>query len=210
MIGDIQRSGVQTSFIPKKPFVSSIQKEGLGLSGILNFVSIIIFVAALSVYGGGLFYRAMLNRSIANINTDLQSVQKKFENNDSLMKEMIRFNSKLDNMNILLDNHVTLRNLFAFLEESTMTNLRFNEFGYTMKDREIDLKLGGEATSYGTIALQAKEFVESKKIGEKSFTNIIFSDFNPGLTGNVVFKATAKIVPSLIYYKNLSSVGSNI
>ncbi|HBM45426.1 MAG: hypothetical protein UR85_C0011G0020 [Candidatus Nomurabacteria bacterium GW2011_GWF2_35_66] len=211
MIGDIQRGSVQTSFIPKKPFVSSGQKEGLGFAGILNFVSIIVFVTALSVYGGGLFYKTILNRSIVNINKDLEKVQADFKNNDSLMREMIRFDAKLKNMNALLDNHVTLRSLFAFLEESTMSNLRFNEFGYINKsDGSIDLKLGGEATSYGTIALQAKEFVDSKKTGNKDFTDIIFSDFNPGLTGNVVFRATAKMMPDLVYYKNLDSVGSSL
>lgn len=207
MIGDIQRGGVQTSFIPKKPLVSSGAKEGVGLSGILSFVAIIIFVASLAVFGGGLFYKTVLKSSITNINNDLVKIRGDFKNEEPLMREMIRFDSKLNNMNALLEGHISMRNLFDFLEKSTVSSLRYSEFAYTNKGNgTAELKLGGEAESYSGIALQAEEFVASKISGDRDFSNIIFSDFNPGLTGNVVFKATANVRPDLVYYKNLESV----
>ncbi|HRY62925.1 MAG TPA: hypothetical protein P5056_04120 [Candidatus Paceibacterota bacterium] len=211
MIGDIQRGGVQASFIPKKPLISSGQRERVGFSAILNFISIIIFVIALSVFGGGTFYKTVLKSSIANIKADLEKVQNNFKEEDSAMKEMIRFDAKLNNMNALLDSHISLQNLFGFLEDSTMSKLRYTEFAYTNKGNgSADLKLGGEAKSYSDIALQAEQFVNSKMTGNKDFSNIIFSDFNPGLTGNVVFKATANIDPEFIHYKNLKALQGGI
>lgn len=211
MIGDIQRGAVQTSFIPKKPLTSFDGKEGAGISAIFKFLSIIVFVIALSVYGGGLFYVKVLNSSIATLNSELNKVQAALKDRDLVMKEMVKFDSKLNNVSMLLERHISLRNLFAFLEENTMSRLRFNEFSYLdTGNGSIDLRLSGEAKSYGTIANQSREFINSKKFGDKDFTDIIFSDFNPGLTGNVVFKATAKVMPELVYYKNLSSIKGNL
>lgn len=209
MIGDIQGGGVQSAFIPKKPFVSSGTKERAGLSAILNFISVIVFVAAISVYGGAWFYRTTLNSSIASINADISKIQKELQGKDSIMKEMIRFDTKLKTLGFLLDNHTSLQNLFKFLEEETMKNVRYSEFGYSFGgNNTIDIRLAGEAESYSTIALQAQNFVDSKRSGDRDFSGIIFSDFNPSATGNVVFKATAKIAPDLVFYKNLDSIKS--
>lgn len=205
MIGDLQKSGVQTSFIPKKPLVSYEQKDKPGIFAIINFVSIIIFVVAVSVYGGGLFYRTFLNNSISSITGQLDKVQADLKDRDSQMKDMIKLDKKIKNVSLLLDKHITLRNLFSLLEQKTMSNLRFSQFSLSSKEDGLtELNLQGEASSYGTIALQVREFLDSKTFGVKDFSDVIFSDFNPGPTGNVVFKANAKISPELVYYKNLT------
>ena len=211
MIGDMQRSGIQTSFIPKKPLVSYGQKDKPGISGILNFIAIIAFVVSLSVFGGAYVYKLSQERSIASIKSDLSKVKKDLESKDSLMREMIRFDTKLNTAGALLNNHVSLRKVFEYLEESTMKNLRFTDFGYTNKNNEkVEIKMSGEAGGYSTIAWQAKEFVDAKKTGDKDYTDIIFSDLNPGLTGNVVFKLTATVNPALILYSNLDSIKGSI
>ena len=207
----MQRSGIQTSFIPKKPLVSYGTKEKTGISGILNFIAIIVFVISLSVYGGGYLYKLSQESSIASIKLDLEKVKKDLESKDSLMREIIRFDTKLNTAGELLDNHVSLRKIFEYLEESTMKNLSFNEFSYTNKDNQkIELDLGGEARSYSTIAWQSKEFVDARKSGDKDYTDIIFSDLNPGLTGNVVFKLSATVNPSLVLYSNLDSIKGSL
>ncbi|MEI6296355.1 MAG: hypothetical protein WCO84_01750 [bacterium] len=212
MIGDFQKNSVQTSFIPKKPLTSSgVIKEKAGFSGVLNFISIIIFITTLSVYGGAYVYKATLDSSIAGIKSDLAKVQSELENKNTLMTEMIRFDSKLKTIGSLLDGHITLRNLFGFLEESTIKDVRYNDFKYTNKDNQsVDLKLSGESLNYSSIALQVKEFNASKKTGDKDFTNVIFSDLNPSLTGNVVFKASASVKPDLVFYKNLDGIKNSI
>lgn len=211
MIGDIQKSGVQTSFIPKKPLVAYGGKQSTGAGGILFFISMIVFVASLSILVGAYFYKVQLRSSIASITSDLEKMRTELSAKDSLMKEMIRFDNKLSIADELLNNHVSLRKMFSFFEGNTMQNLRYNDFNYIWKDTgEIGLEMGGEAASYSTIALQAREFVDSKSSGDKDFSNIIFSDLNPGLTGNVIFKMTSTVRPDLIRYANLAEVSQSI
>ena len=202
--------GIQTSFIPKKPLVSYGGKQSSGISGIINFIAIIVFVIAIAVYGGSYLYKTSINSSIASITSQLTQMKTELESRDSFMKEMIRFDTKLNTIGSLLDNHTSLRKIFDFLEETTMKNLRFSEFGYTNKDNQtIDLRMGGEAGSYATIALEAKEFFDAKKSGDKDYTDVIFSDLNPNLTGNVVFKVSATVRPDLVLYSNLDQIANN-
>lgn len=210
MIGDIQKSGVQTAFIPKKPLVSYGGDKKTGLVGIINFIAIIIFVISIAVYGGGHLYKLTLDSSISGIKSDIEKVKKDLENKDSLMREIIRFDTKLSTAGELLNNHISLRKIFEFLENSTMRNLSYSEFGYTNNNGKIDLKMSGEAGGYSTIAWQAKEFVEATKSGGKDYSSVIFSDLNPGLSGNVVFKLSATVNPSLILYSNLDFISGSL
>lgn len=202
MIGDIQKGGMQTSFIPKKPLVSYGGAKP-AYSGIFTFITIIVCVVAFSVLGGGYAYRTVIKGQIVNVNNQLESIKKELENRRTFMNEIVRFDTKLKTVGLILDKHISLKQLFAFLEEKTMQNLRFSEFNYTNKDNEkIELNLSGEAESYSTIALQEKEFFNSKRTGNNDFFDVVFSDLNPGLTGSVVFKLKASIKPDLILYSN--------
>lgn len=208
MIGDIQKSGIQTSFIPKKPLVSYGGQKPAS-SGILNFIAIIVFIVALSVFGGAYAYKIFLGSQIKSVNEQLARMKTELEGKKSFMDEMIRFDTKLKTAGAILDNHISLKQIFSFLEEKTMQNLRFNDFSYTNKNNEkVELRLGGEAGGYSTIALQEKEFVGSKRTGDRDFTDVIFADLNPGLTGSVVFKLTATVKPDLILYSKKDSSGS--
>ncbi len=207
MIGDIQRGGIQTSFIPKKPLTSYGGGEKTGIMGIINFIAIIIFVIALSVYGGGYAYKTFLKGQIASVSEQIEKVKKDLENKDTLMKEMIRFDTKLITARELLDKHISLRRVFEVLEQDTMQNLRYNDFNYTNKNNEkIELKMSGEASGYSTIAWQAQKFYESKKTGDRDFTDVVFSGLNPGVTGSVVFQMVATVRPDLILYSNLDNI----
>ncbi len=202
MIGDIQKGGMQTSFIPKKPLISYGGSKP-AYSGIFTFITIIVCVVAFSVLGGGYAYKIFLQSQIKSINSQLESIKTELENRRSFMNEIVRFDTKLKNAGVILDRHISLKQLFTFLEERTMQNLRFSEFNYTNKDNtQIELRLGGEAESYSTIALQEKEFFNSKRTGNNDFSDVVFSDLNPGLTGDVVFKLTASVRPDLILYSN--------
>lgn len=208
MIGDIQKGGMQTSFIPKKPLVSYGGSKP-AYSGIFTFITIIVCVVAFSVLGGGYAYKIFLQGQIKSINSQLESIKKELESRRSFMTEIVRFDTKLKTAGVILDRHISLKQLFAFLEEKTMQNLRFSEFNYTNKNNEkIELRLGGEAESYSTIALQEKEFFNSKRTGINDFSDVVFSDLNPGLTGSVVFKLSASVKPDLILYSNKDMSGS--
>jgi len=207
MLGDMQsKEGFQTSFIPKTPLVSKANGQKVGLGGVLSFVSIIVFVISISVYVGAFLYRIQINSSIKSITEQLASVKMDLQSKDSLMKEMIGFDYKLKIAGEMLNNHTSLRSVFSFLEESTMENLRFSRFDYKNKgDGTIDFMLDGEARAYSTVALQSQRFVDSKKTGDKDFSNVIFSNLNPNLAGNVIFKVASNVRPDLVYYSNIES-----
>lgn len=198
MNGNIPSGGLQATFVPKKPLVIKTQNRPT-YTGLLTIVSSVIFVISLLGYGGALVYKKGLETQIADAKTQLQKIQRSLADKSSLVEDMVKLDQRIKISEELLAKHTSLRQIFSFLADSAKKNLRFNEFNYTNKDNEkIDLRMGGEAKSYSTIALQANEFAVSKNMSD-----IVFSDLNPGLTGNVVFKLSASVKPSFVLYSEM-------
>ena len=199
MIGNTPGGGLQATFVPKKPLVISRSQSKPTYAGLLMIVSSIIFVVALLTYGGTLIYKKGLETQIADAKTQLIKVQKSLADKASLVEDMVKLDQRIKISEDLLNKHTSLSPLFTFFSESAKKNLRYNDFNYTNKDNEkIELRMGGEAKSYSTIALEENEFAATK-----NFTDIVFSDLNPGLTGNVVFKLSALVKPSIVLYSEM-------
>lgn len=188
----------QTSFIPKKPLVPSI---GIGKSGrhVSFFSIIIIFVFLVSLLGATavFVYEKYLTTRIANMQQSLAQAEASLD--PALISEWVRLDKRIESSKEILNVHVALSSFFDILQDMTLKNVQFKNFGYIINSsQKINIAMDGVADSFATVALQSDEFAKkAKSIGSQLFSNIDLDR-----SGNVNFRFTATLDPALILYKN--------
>lgn len=188
----------QSSFIPKGPVAASgnpaaVKSGGRSLIGLL---ATLIFTIALVLSIGVFGFNRFLSYRISRIGSELDAARAQVD--ASSVQELIRLNSRMLSIEKLLNSHVVNTPLFAFLEESTLRQVRFTELDYSASDKGLELRLSGHARSYATLALQAQAFSESPY-----FKDPVFSDLQLDEQGNVKFTFRASVDPSLVSYKRI-------
>ena len=189
-----------TSFIPKKPLDSGMTYRESGGLGFLFFISLFIFIASLVAAGGVFAYQNFLASSVASKSSSLQKAEGAFD--PSTINDLVRLDSRINNAETLLQNHVAASAVFAFLSQQTLQNVQFTSFDYELQsDNSANITLAGQADSFSTVALQSDQFGASSLL-----KNVVFSDVKTGTGGTVSFSVSATVVPALINYaKNLGN-----
>lgn len=187
----------QASFIPKKPVVGGAAAAVAG-GGVIWLVSLFIFVASLIAAGSVFAYQRYLQSHIDSESASLAKAQAAFD--PSAITDLVRLDDRLNQSKNLMNNHVSPSQLFAYLEQNTLQNVRFDSLAYqTNADGQIVLSLSGSATDFSSVALQSDQFGKSRALH-----NVLFSDVNTDLTtGGVIFKVTATVDPALVSYRNM-------
>jgi hypothetical protein len=188
----------QTSFIPKKPIV---KERAISPSpvGILFIISIFILFAVLLTTGGLYFYKTVLAKNIADMNTQLGLAQDRFE--PSKITELQVLDKRLRASTEILGNHIAITPIFSALQQITMKTVRFTKFSYDMgndKNADVDIQMSGIAIGYRSVALQSDLFAENK-----NFINPIFSNLTLDDSGNVLFDLDFSVDPSFVNYKQM-------
>ncbi len=187
----------QTSFIPKQPVTESGPIHTSSAS-IFFLVSFIVFMVSLASAGGVLIYESIVDRSIANEKTNLTKNQNAFD--PTTISELTRLNDRINSASSLLKQHKSVTSVFQLLTNTTLENVQFSDFNYLATDDKITLSMKGTASSYETVALQAKEFTAQNL--QNVFRSPIFSDLNLDTKGNVTFGFSTGVDPFLVdYYK---------
>ena len=185
---------LQPSFIPKKPVVGGPQSTRSS-GGIFYFISTTVFtitvIASIAVFG----YELYLNGRIFKMETELADAREALQ--PDLIKQLSRSNSRFLSAEEILKKHVTVSALFASIEKLTLQNVRFSSFGYDTKTDDIIVIMKGEATTYATVAQQAKVIAE-----DPAFKTSLFSDLDLNTKGNVVFTLKATINPKAVSYES--------
>lgn len=199
---------LSSSFIPKQTINPNLRsrREPLGLA---MMVAALIFVIALAYFVGLFGYRYyvynQINRPCPAGSEGIQSCglreslerEKRDFQYESLAR-LKRLDTKLKNGSAILANHQTLRPLFEKLSSVTAHNVQFKSFRFNKNVVEV----GGIASSYEDIAYQSKIFAaEVAKTGEeRKITSFSFSNFNLDNNGNVSFRLTLTVEPSLLSF----------
>ena len=190
----------QTSFIPKRPIVST---SGTGFTpvhttNIFSVIATILFVATLVVSGGLFFYKNVLTNQIALADKSLNDTRVAFQ--PEKINELIATNSRIIATKNLLNQHIVLSQLLILLQNLTVKKIRFTGLTFASKTTENNkspsLSLTGEAQSYNSIAEQQGIFSKNDFI-----KNSEFSSFNLGDNGNIKFKFFTNLDPLLFSYK---------
>jgi hypothetical protein len=189
---------LQTSFIPKKPLMPT---TGLRHTKHVSFFSIlVILIFIFSILGAGLVfaYQKYLGSRIASMQKSLEAAERSLDAN--LIGEWVRLDKRVESTKDLLHTHIAFSNFLDLLETMTMRDVYFKNFGYTLTNNgRVAIAMDGEASSFATVALQSDEFAKNSKV----MTNQLFSNIDLTQTGNVVFRFTATLDPSVVSYEKL-------
>ena len=187
----------QSSFIPKGPVggtnaVSMAPAKDKSILGIISWsVFFISLVLGVVVFG----YKMFLNYSIDKMGRELEEARASIASEE--LDRFIRLDNRIVSTKQILSKHRSLSPLLEFLEESTLKNVRFTSFDYSLgKDGGTELLMQGQARGYAALALQADVFNKSKY-----FKNSNFSNLNLDERGDVSFSFTASVDPALVSYE---------
>lgn len=203
-------SKIPTSFIPKDSLRADLRPKREPVS-IISIVALIIFTGSVLYLAGAYVYRYMvykeindpcpvsgtsgscgLKESLAVETRDLQREK---------LEALKRLDTKLKNGLSILRRHVEIRPLFELLAQVTNQNIQYQRFEFN----KTGITLSGVAKSYEDIAFQQKVFATDPE-AQKKISNFSFSDFDANNKGQVSFKLTLVVDPSLLsYMKNNNS-----
>lgn len=193
----------QSSFIPKGPvssgpqassFSSAPRKQRDFLTVIASFVFALSIIAALGSVG----YKYFLKYRISQMGQELVDARAALQT--ETVDELIDASDRIVSTRELLKNHKVLSPLFDFLEQATPKTVRYTEFNYANTNKGLELRLKGEAKSYGALAAASDIFNRSQ-----NFSNPVFSDLTLDSKGNVTFSVTATVNPTFVSYESFVS-----
>lgn len=189
----------QTSFIPKQPVTDTVHQSSS--AGLLFLITFVLFIASIAAAGGVYLYGQYVNQAIVEGKKQLDRNENAFD--PTTIQELTRLNDRISSADILIKQHMAVSNLFAVLSDTTLKNVRFNDFSYAKAgDGKVNITMKGQATSYETVALQSRAFTDPGL--RNVFRSPIFGDLNLDQSGNVTFSFSASVDPALVsYYKTI-------
>lgn len=187
----------KTSFIPKKPIQPSLETLSDHKTGINFFmlIAMIIFITAILLTAGVFVYKFTLKGAIESQLRTLEKARQSFE--PTFIAGASRLNTRIVNVNKILNNHLAPSAVFALLQEFTLQTISFNRFLFEDgDDGSIKITASGEADSFRSIVLQSDKFGQSGYLRD-----VLFAGLEPNESGNVNFTMEASLDPQLVLYR---------
>lgn len=188
---------VQTSFIPKKPLIQERARSG-GTTSLVFIIAILIFITSIIAAGAAFAYKVYLEGQLSSSKASLEKDKDAFD--IPTIQSLIRFDSRINEARIILNNHISPSAIFFFLSQQTLEKVQLTKFSYTLgADATAKVELDGIADSFSTVALQSDQFGASKVLKD-----VIFSNINVVAGNKITFHVEAVVDTSLISYsKNI-------
>lgn len=192
-------SPVRTSFIPKQTVQTVASTRRSSSVGIFLLIGLFVFFIALVGSGGAFLWKYYLTQELVKKVAFLET-QKNALKSEAL-EEYSRLDTRLTTASALLNQHRAPSFLFDFLEANTISSVRFTSFSYTKnfdpkaEIGSMSLALKGEASGFGSVALQSDLFGKSKVISNPIFNGLSLDDI-----GRVTFDVKASVIPKEVMY----------
>lgn len=184
---------LQSSFIPRKPVVSSDVRKSRGVN--LTFLlGLIIFILAAGASAGVFFWKSILDAEIRQGKISLARVEDKFD--PLLIERLIRLDARLQAAQIILGEHLSASKTFKFIEDLTLESVRFSTFNMNLGNETAEISMRGTASGFEAVALQADEFGKDRNV-----RNTILSGLTLGTDGSVSFNFNAVINKNALRYQ---------
>ncbi len=200
----------QTSFIPKKPIGDS-RGSRAGISLFL-LVSLIIFFIMAGIAAWVFLEKKILVQGIASQQATISTNKTGLISDQITVQSIVDLNSRIIAAKQLLAQHISVSPVFAFFQQTTLKNVRFNNFNFAASGKDdsgkvgVSVQMSGLARDWETVASQADEF------GLSEWRNIIsqpkISNLSLNGDGSVSFVFTAIINPDFIVYGNPQAIPS--
>lgn len=147
----------------------------------MGFLTSILVVLSLLVYGGLSLYNKSLINQLEKIQSQIGEADK--QRDIDFEKKAISLEKALNSLKIVLKSQVYWSNLFSKLEELTVPQVNLSNFnGRTEKNGFVSVTLDGSAAGYTYLAKQMVSFSQ-----EKSISDIGVSGIKLGTEGGIEF-----------------------
>lgn len=185
----------QTSFIPKKPVISSkINKTPKSLLLIiLTFLLIVSVLASIGLF----LYKNYLIKQKESYSTELSLVRESFEK--GTIEELALFDKRTETAKDILNEHIVLSPVFVLLGQITIPSIQYTSFSHQNDENNFVVEIQGLAKDYRSIALQANMFNTEKS---HSFENVLFYNLTKDKSNNIKFSLKFNVKPALLSYQN--------
>ncbi len=194
----------QNSFIPKKPIDNTPDRPS-GTNPEINIFSLaatIVFICMALLFGGLYFYKTILVKNLATAKEELESARSAIEPEN--IQKILDANSRITTSVGLLEKHLTTSKLLVFLGDSVVRKMKFTDLLYTNKDGIPTITINSEVQTYNAFAYQESVFSQNELVKFQDFSGISLAE-----NGNIKFKFTARLDPSLVSYKkSLESINT--
>ncbi len=190
-------SNSKVSFIPKGPLVRDESfLERKRPQSAIGFLAVLAFMATIGSYVGLYFYNISLLAEISTRTEAIKTAQSRFSGSTEVAQAKV-FRARAELAKELLEAHVIVSPVFAFLSDNTLESVMYEKFSFTRKEDEFTLDLSGAAPTYASLAYQADKLRERTKKELMSFSidNVTLNKF-----GNVNFALKMVFSPNYLSY----------
>lgn len=163
----------------------------LDLKGNFLFtLSIILLIVIILTCFGLWGYKINLNKEIGNLAQKLEELES--QRNPELETNFTELKEKVESFKSILAKRVYFLNTLKMLEELTLTQVHYVDFGADLK--EVTISLGIQAISYNILAKQIAVFEDDPRIKEVDFSKVGLEK-----SGWVSSELDIKLNPSFLY-----------
>jgi hypothetical protein len=193
----------QTSFIPKKPLVTS---EDIGARphprvSILLFLSILLLASMLLSSAVLYVYKSSLIARVASLQESVTLAKESFE--PQSIAELQLFDKRMNAAGQILASHTVLSPVFASLADLTIPQVQFTKLAIEpgINGKNFVMRMSGLARDYKSIALQAQVFngAKGKYFKDVAFSNLVLQNGKQN-KGYVGFDISFSVDPALVSY----------
>ncbi|MEI6057531.1 MAG: hypothetical protein WCQ60_00985 [bacterium] len=202
----------QTSFIPKRPIISTESTLRVHHSvSIFMMVGVLFFIASLAGAGFVVFYKSSLESTQKSYKESLAKNINDFQ--PDLIDHLHRANVKIDDAKSLLASHAAVSQVFGIIGALTAENIKFKSLDYTAptvgtagksSSGLAQVSMQGIGTSFSAIAFQSDVFGKSINYGRNIIVKSpVLSNLSLDANGNVAFTFTAGLDPADYSYTKI-------
>lgn len=198
----------KVSFIPKGSLAHEESfMERRRPRSVTGFLAIFAFVASVGSYAGFYFYANSLLKEVEKKSVSISNTQREFLKSPEINKAKV-FRARAELARELLDQHIAISPIFAFLSGNTLGSILYDSFSFNRNGNTWALSLTGEAPSYASLAYQAD--VLRKKSTENEFLGFSINDITLTKSGTVTFAMSVDFAQSqLLYVKHSQAFEDN-
>jgi hypothetical protein len=161
-----------------------------------------LLIAAIVASVGLFAYQKILQGEISKDETNIASVSDSLQ--PDTVNQLVSVGNEINFANQLLNSHVLVNKIFDLLQNLTVQKISFTDFTYSDTNGTPSIAMTGESQSYNALTEQYNIFDGSGLIKNQSFSN-----FSLASDGNISFKFSADVDPSVISYKNAVEPSGN-
>jgi len=170
----------------------------------LLWAVILSWMIIFTIYGGMLWYQGHLMNNVQQVQLRIKEIDTEIESYQPWQEEALAFNTKVEDISKILDQHIYWTAFFSFLEANTLPEVRYQNLS---GDVAGIFTLSATAPNYETVAKQIALFQNSDLISNVSVSSATATlatpteNINAGIAG-IKFNISLTVKPDVFYKKN--------